>query len=368
MYSNTFNTTNPKAAELFERSRDAGFPPGTGGFEIVRKGEAELLADRRIVWDNDKQPKELAGQVPSRWYAPAADATAWNADNANQPKIFAHKPEVPGQHWIRYRHLAMPWKTTAANQFDDAPPTDPRLLGNQLPTYIDNFLGYNAGRDQDPITGRVATRDNTGQDKHWVGDLILECEAELGGDAELTLELSKGVNRYRATFAAGAVTLARTGRGGEQFGNPSRPCKVAQGKYRLRFANVDGRLWVWVDDKLIDFGTEGNYQPVEPGPNDGADPEGWTKANDVDAPAGIGAAGKVTVSGIRLYRDIFYTRRGTDPTRADIYYVQPGHYLCLGDNSAQSSDSRNWGTVPERLMLGKAVFVFFPVGRIGFIK
>ena len=43
-------------------------------------------------------------------------------------------------------------------------------------------------------------------------------------------------------------------------------------------------------------------------------------------------------------------------------------YLCLGDNSAQSSDSRKWGTVPDRLMLGKAVFVFWPANRIGFIK
>ncbi len=41
--------------------------------------------------------------------------------------------------------------------------------------------------------------------------------------------------------------------------------------------------------------------------------------------------------------------------------MQPGHYMCLGDNSAYSSDSREWGVVPERLMLGKAVFVFFPV-------
>jgi len=65
---------------------------------------------------------------------------------------------------------------------------------------------------------------------------------------------------------------------------------------------------------------------------------------------------------------VYYTRGGGDQTEADIFYVQPDHYLCLGDNSAQSSDSRRWGTVPDRLMLGKAVFVFFPVGRLGFIK
>ena len=41
-------------------------------------------------------------------------------------------------------------------------------------------------------------------------------------------------------------------------------------------------------------------------------------------------------------------------------YVQPDHFLCLGDNSFHSSDSRAWGTVPRRLMLGKAVVVYYP--------
>ena len=88
----------------------------------------------------------------------------------------------------------------------------------------------------------------------------------------------------------------------------------------------------------------------------------------------IGAKGAVTVRSLKLFRDIYYTRNDNDhsnPNKADIYYVQPGHYMCLGDNSAQSSDSRMWGVVPERLMLGKAVFVFFPfypVNRTGFIK
>ena len=98
-------------------------------------------------------------------------------------------------------------------------------------------------------------------------------------------------------------------------------------------------------------------------------PDGSTQTNDVLAPASIGAEGNVGVQNIKLYRDVYYTRADwRDHSKADIFYVQPGHYMCLGDNSAQSSDSRKWGLVPERLMLGKAVFVFFPIGRIGFIK
>src|SRR5205814_3100321 len=167
---------------------------------------------------------------------------------------------------------------------------------------IDNFLGYNAGRDVDPATGLLTTR-GTEFDRLWVGDLILECEAELAGGAEtaVVLELSKGINRFRATFADGKVTLERTGPGGEAFKKPPRPCKVTAGRYKLRFANVDCRLWVWVDGKKVDFGEEGEYQPVEPGPGDGTSPEGWVKANDIDAPARLGAKGHETVRSITLH-------------------------------------------------------------------
>ena len=46
-------------------------------------------------------------------------------------------------------------------------------------------------------------------------------------------------------------------------------------------------------------------------------------------------------------------------------YVQPGHYLCLGDNSPHSSDGRAWGLVPERLMLGRALVVYYPFWPLG---
>jgi hypothetical protein len=32
----------------------------------------------------------------------------------------------------------------------------------------------------------------------------------------------------------------------------------------------------------------------------------------------------------------------------------------MGDNSTQSSDGRDWGLVPDRLMLGRALVVYYP--------
>ena len=73
---------------------------------------------------------------------------------------------------------------------------------------------------------------------------------------------------------------------------------------------------------------------------------------------------------LKLWRDCYYTARAddrsdgrpeindwSDPRRWDnlrtlpgiTLYVQPDHFLCLGDNSPQSADSRIWGAVPRRL-------------------
>jgi signal peptidase I len=47
--------------------------------------------------------------------------------------------------------------------------------------------------------------------------------------------------------------------------------------------------------------------------------------------------------------------------------VPRGDYYVMGDNRPDSEDSRYWGPVPKRWIIGQAFFTYWPLGRLGFL-
>lgn len=85
--------------------------------------------------------------------------------------------------------------------------------------------------------------------------------------------------------------------------------------------------------------------------------------------------GSVYVEGKRLdepysvVKNYYYNRNDWPYAREDQKILVPkDHYYVLGDNSAQSSDSRNWGFVPKSHLKGRAIVIYWPPSRVRVIK
>jgi signal peptidase I len=54
-------------------------------------------------------------------------------------------------------------------------------------------------------------------------------------------------------------------------------------------------------------------------------------------------------------------------TMPNTIVVPPGDYFMMGDNRGFSDDSRFWGPVPSKWLIGIAFFTYWPPDRIGFL-
>lgn len=76
------------------------------------------------------------------------------------------------------------------------------------------------------------------------------------------------------------------------------------------------------------------------------------------------ADGQVLIDGKPL-REPYLSPRDREHENTPPVLVEPGHYYVLGDHRESSNDSRVWGTVEQKFIYGKAVFVYWPFSQFG---
>ncbi len=64
----------------------------------------------------------------------------------------------------------------------------------------------------------------------------------------------------------------------------------------------------------------------------------------------------------KLLKEPYITNRSHDNWGPKI--IPPDMYFVLGDNRVNSSDSRVWGFLPKKNIIGKAILIFWPLNKL----
>lgn len=65
---------------------------------------------------------------------------------------------------------------------------------------------------------------------------------------------------------------------------------------------------------------------------------------------------------------IYYYNRGQYGREGETLRIPENNYFALGDNSGSSKDSRYWGFLDDKYLLGKAILIYWPPNRIRLLK
>ncbi len=360
---------------------------------------------------------------PLPWPGKCVSESQWQVlQEGSAPTTYALKSSgaASGPYdWLRFRHLVPRQEHWTALEAGDALPSDFVDSPGHLVT---DYYCYNDVK----IYKNSIDWDTTRFGGNWVGDLLLEADLTItSATGTLALDAVEGGVHYLCEIdtATGKASLSSVSSVEEvvvQFADESKsgvynrdkiefntPIR-GPGKYQVRYANCDDRIYLWVNDREVAIPGDGCYDrqgPLSPY---------FDKQDYGDArPLGLGfAGGSLTVERLKVSRDLYYlnaadvrgdgnhtslrTSRGltmAQATLSDLYerpdmwsrpefrdfyagyasaarldweggfQLDQDHFFPMGDNSPQSSDARMWQArkyVERRFLIGKALMVYWP--------
>lgn len=193
-----------------------------------------------------------------------------------------------------------------------------------------------------------------------IHDFILECDVEVvAGTGLLGIRLGDGTESMRVDLPVGTDTQTPMvlAHDGEKDEFSTKSFRMVPGKrYHIAFAFVDRRALLAIDGN--------NYFPAFDLPG------GLRERSGTDRPLQFGVRGiSVVVHNLKLYRDIFYRSESNAPPGGRKYALGASEYFALGDNSANSSDSRDWKDakgrdafgISESAFIGKPFLIHQPL-------
>jgi signal peptidase I len=321
----------------------------------------------RVVTDNDFQPRGLARGFEPPYRRPWADvegaAFALSAD----------KREMTSD------------GRTATVRFDPS--------AAQRTFALTDYMAFNSTYPQEQRMERMGMADQYDSVLEPGGDVVADLQLRLyyerkGGEGPLRLTLSRWGRTFRAELLPRSarlielVVLPGGGVGEKVLTTVETP--EYRRAVRVEFENVDYRVTLRIDGKQVLASTPEQYSPdVE------ALLESYRARRQQPTPAVevSAVAHGARIRHLSLWRDVYYINRSLGPgggksppwgSPDEPMRLGEKEFFPLGDNSALSLDGRFWtydvdlrqwedlhadpGKVPERFLLGKAFFVYWPAG------